>query len=510
MRNFVLALSLLFLSNFCFAQNWELFKANETYNFNFDNIHGVRVDSVFINGSETTYSFNRTLNDTVYRNIPNALFPNALFPITDITQPNIFGNQCIQRNDSLIFQNQFNSAQYLKALAHLNESWNFINSSTERIVATVDSVYSDSIANTLDSLKRITFQYFDSSNTSTNHPINNKVLIISKSNGIVSTFNFYEDAIGSSLNSNYKKQYHQIFKSTSLTNAEVLDLNVGDEYHFSLKDSPPNTPPGYDIYNHTVMTKTISANGDTIRLRILEYREKQTSTVDYTTNPPSLVYTTNNWTRNFTKTILNPNSIFSSTIGFEPIVSIDSSSFYDSIATTTKYSKYLPYYNTNTYNNRITINRENQIFAFDSIQNSWILDYYLQNQYSDYYLVGVFDFTNYWNNQSGGGGYPEYYSMLYFKKGTETWGTPRLVTGLENQVINNKRIYLYPNPSNEFIQIETSGTSFKEIQLFDLQGRVIRTIPFQNRVDVSEFKNGLYLLKLISEEQVVERKFLKQ
>ena len=502
----ILLASALLLATIANAQNWELFKANETYNFNFDNIHGVRVDSVKTQGNETTFHFNRILNDTVHQNIFS-----ASYPITDITQPNIFGNHCVERNDSLIFTNQFNNLLFIRPKANLIESWRFLSGTNYHIVATVDSVYSDSITNTQDSLKQITFQYFDSSNTAINHPINSKVFIISKSNGIVSTFNFYEDAIGNSLSFNYKKQYRQIFKSTTFTNAQVFDLNVGDEYHFMLNDSPPNTPPGHDIYNHTVTTKTTSANGDTIRLRILEHREKQTSTVDFTTNPPTLVFTTTNSSRSLTRTILHPNATFNSDVGFEVTVSHDTTSgIYDSIATITKYSKYLPYYNTSTYNDRITINKENQIFSFDSLQNSWILDYNMQNLYSNYYLTGVFYFTNYWNNQSGGGGYPEYFSMLYFKKGNETWGTPRLVTGIEDPIKTEEEIYLYPNPSNDIIQFETFGTSFKEIHVFDMQGRVIQALPFQNNLNVSEFENGLYLLKLIGQKKVVDLKFVKR
>ncbi|MFT6167732.1 MAG: hypothetical protein ACJASF_002432 [Vicingaceae bacterium] len=101
MKKILLATSLLF-SFVLQAQNWELFKANETCNFNIDQIHGVRVDSVRTQGNETTFHFNRILNDTVHQNTLG-----APFPILDITQPNIFENQCIERNDSLIFTNQF-------------------------------------------------------------------------------------------------------------------------------------------------------------------------------------------------------------------------------------------------------------------------------------------------------------------------------------------------------------------------------------------------------------------
>jgi len=504
MRKFSLILFLT-ISNFCFGQNWELFKANETYNFNFDNIHGVRVDSVKSLGNDTIFYFNRTLNDSVFYNLPF-----FRYPVQYISKPNIFGSQAIQRHDSVIFTNRLGEKLYIKPKSPLNYIWNLVEFRNTKIEAYVDSVYIDTIRQVQDSIKRIVFQFRDSSNNLINHSINSERIFISKSNGFVNTFSLYDHPLEQSVSYRLRK-FNQLFKTTTFTNAEVFDLNIGDEYHFMLNDSPPNTPPGHDIYNHVVTTKTSSANGDTIRLRILEHREKRTSTVDFTTNPPTLVYNTTNSSRSLTRAILHPNATFNSDIGFEVKSWRDTTNgYYDSVATTTGYSHYLPFYNTNTYNNRVTINPENYFFAYDSTWNSWIVDNSLASPYSNHYLIGVFNFTNYWNNQSGGGGYPEYYSMIYFKKGNETWGTPRLVTGIEDQMSNEERVYLYPNPANELIQIETSGTSFKEIHVFDMRGRVIQVLPFQNNLNVSEFENGLYLLKLIGQDKVVDLKFVKR
>ncbi len=503
----ILLTTALLLGTILHAQNWELFKANETYNFNFAQIHGVRIDAISIQGNETTFHFNRILNDTVHQNTLG-----AQYPIQDITQPNIFGEQAIRRNDSLIFKNQFGFLLYVKPFAPINNSWNFIQLAAARIEATIDSVYTDSINQVLDSIKRVSFQYFDSLNNPIHHSINAKKMIFSKANGVVSTFNLYENAVGQSINLNYKKQYNQIFRSTTFTNSEVFDLNVGDEYHFSYSNNAPGTSPGYDIRNHIVIGRTISPNGDTVRIQLLEHRERQTSVVDYTTNPPSIVYTTTYSNRTFTKSYLYQNAVFNSKIGFEVSTSTDSIlNFYDTIATTTGYSYYLPYYNTNTYNNRITINPENQIFAYDSIQSSWIVDYYLINPYSMYYLVGIFDFSNYWNNQSGGSGYPEYYSMLYFKKGTETWGTPRLVTGIDNVQSNKKKTLIYPNPAQNELYLETEDpTAFRNYEIVDLKGRFVEQGIFSNRLNIEQLKSGIYFIKLIRNENTEVLKFIKQ
>lgn len=503
MRTFSL-ISILFLSNFCFGQNWELFKANETYNFNFDQIHGVRVDSVSVNGNETLFHFNRILNDTV----PSS-FGQLLHPTQDITQPNIFGKHAVERNDSLIFTNQFGNLLYIKPLASLNDSWNFLQLSSARIEATVDSVYSDSINQVLDSVKRISFQYFDSLNNPINHSINTKKLLLSKANGVVSTLNLYEDVIGQSINYNYKKQYNQIFRSTVFTNREVFDLNIGDEYHFQIQYSPISSGPApTDIRNHIVTGKTLSANGDTIKLNMLEYRKYESGTVDWSVNPPTVTYTTSYTNRTFEKLIVNPSDTFIETLGMEVIISntIFSSTL---SAHVSSYSNTLPYNNGN-FGQRITISPKSQFFLYDSTLSSWTAPIFGIGPYSDHFLTGVFDFQNFDSN-SGGSQSSYYHRMIYFKKGNETWGTPQLVTGIRDKEMPEQIVKLYPNPAKNNLTIQVDqNESFDTYEILDVKGRFVQNGNFKAQLVIEELDNGIYFLKLSGNENMEVLKFIKE
>ena len=287
-------------------------------------------------------------------------------------------------------------------------------------------------------------------------------------------------------------------------------MNIGDEYHFTYENNPPGgVTSKYDVRNHLVTGRTVSPNGDTIVLTIAESRESLISTIDFTTSPPTVVSSTSFTNRTILRTIYHPNDTFIQALGFAPTIESDSLYGVPTLFTKiTKFSNNLPL-NIGNFGQRLTIHSESEIFVYDTLQSSWVIDYFTYSQYTDHFLTGVFNYTNYWNN-NGGGGYPEYYKILYFKIGNDTWGSPRLVTVIEDQMSNEERVYLYPNPANELIQIKTSGTWFKEIQVFDMQGRAIQVLPFQNNLNVSEFKNGLYLLKLIGQKKVVDLKFVKR
>lgn len=64
------------------------------------------------------------------------------------------------------------------------------------------------------------------------------------------------------------------------------------------------------------------------------------------------------------------------------------------------------------------------------------------------------------------------------------------------EVINNNRITFFPNPSSETIQISGLKTS-ENYTIFNVLGAEITTgtVSNQERIDVRNFANGLYLLK---------------
>jgi hypothetical protein len=54
------------------------------------------------------------------------------------------------------------------------------------------------------------------------------------------------------------------------------------------------------------------------------------------------------------------------------------------------------------------------------------------------------------------------------------------------------KITIWPNPSNNKISI--GGTTVAELQIYDVQGQLIKTIYNTNELCVSDIPDGLYLL----------------
>ncbi len=81
------------------------------------------------------------------------------------------------------------------------------------------------------------------------------------------------------------------------------------------------------------------------------------------------------------------------------------------------------------------------------------------------------------------------------------------VLGLEDNVLANT--LLYPNPVNGTLQIQTESTVDK-VQVFDLIGNLIRENTNRSSIDLADLSQGLYLVKIHSEEKTTTRKILKK
>lgn len=69
---------------------------------------------------------------------------------------------------------------------------------------------------------------------------------------------------------------------------------------------------------------------------------------------------------------------------------------------------------------------------------------------------------------------------------------------------------VYPNPFNNSLQIE-SKTTFKTMELYDVLGKQIFNQNFENQLNTSNLAQGIYLLRLITEDgEVVVKKVMKE
>jgi len=89
------------------------------------------------------------------------------------------------------------------------------------------------------------------------------------------------------------------------------------------------------------------------------------------------------------------------------------------------------------------------------------------------------------------------------------------ITPVNNIKINQSLVQIYPNPVNDFLQIEIPSEHFRngQIEIFDLFGKaLLQTNLNQNthQLSVSNFPNGTYLLSITGDHMQTTQKFIIQ
>ena len=94
-------------------------------------------------------------------------------------------------------------------------------------------------------------------------------------------------------------------------------------------------------------------------------------------------------------------------------------------------------------------------------------------------------------------------SMFSYELPTEQVSST--VDGLENS------IKIFPNPTSDFITIDQADIGdIIEVMILDISGRMIKNVSAHLKtIDVSNLESGHYLLRLITEEGIVSKKFSK-
>lgn len=84
-----------------------------------------------------------------------------------------------------------------------------------------------------------------------------------------------------------------------------------------------------------------------------------------------------------------------------------------------------------------------------------------------------------------------------------------------NEFINNYRITIYPNPTNNFIKIQNSENSTEkyEYKIADLTGRIVKNgnSKFNEEINVENLQNGNYIIQIKNENgELINQKLIKK
>jgi hypothetical protein len=79
--------------------------------------------------------------------------------------------------------------------------------------------------------------------------------------------------------------------------------------------------------------------------------------------------------------------------------------------------------------------------------------------------------------------------------------------------VNDSKVKVYPNPTHDFLFIDTIEKQIQKIEIFDLQGRLIKTINENKnkyQIDISNLQSATYLVKLSTQTETQTVKFVKK
>lgn len=83
------------------------------------------------------------------------------------------------------------------------------------------------------------------------------------------------------------------------------------------------------------------------------------------------------------------------------------------------------------------------------------------------------------------------------------------LTSTSELVIENFKIY--PNPSHTSLQIDSPNSIISNIEILDMNCRMLDKQEYKDKVDISKLENGIYIIKIITTEKVETcRTFIKQ
>ena len=78
--------------------------------------------------------------------------------------------------------------------------------------------------------------------------------------------------------------------------------------------------------------------------------------------------------------------------------------------------------------------------------------------------------------------------------------------------IENKSISIYPNPSTDFINIESELADINLVNVFNIDGKLISTLKIgkNDRIDITNLPKGIYYLHFNTDQGTITRKIVKQ
>ncbi len=477
MKKTTLLISLVFLALFTFGQQWEIFK-NDLSHYIEPTPFSVFGNSIYTDSLAFTVKVASEINYpsrkvTVFEGDFNDLPYSTFSRFCAVKGPSILGDSMVEYMDSTIYYSGAHQLIWKNA-----QQWTFYTSlNNENLIISLDSAYSlngDSIK--LFSFSAANQSAFDSVLFST-------PFVVSKSNGMIKGFNFSDFPTSVNLVT--------YFHSGAITSADIYDLDIGDEYHYQLRQGLHVSFITTDLFINKVIGKQVHGQDSVTYTFERQITDDQLVVVN--NNPfPTHQYThfqdTVQETYSLDDTLLTGRYLDGNSISINPLMTLGS------------IGVFADGYDVPTFVDFSGVGR-----VADTI-----CDYTFELETYKTYVFGVGMFYHYDNGDITS------YSLhseqlVYYKKGNKTWGTPLSIpVGITENVFN--AISYYPNPVKDQFYIENLQEDVA-YELISVNGALIdqgALTQGRSSFSLESLNTGVYFLQLRSSEAVKTIKLIKQ
>ena len=96
----------------------------------------------------------------------------------------------------------------------------------------------------------------------------------------------------------------------------------------------------------------------------------------------------------------------------------------------------------------------------------------------------------------------------------DNFNVTQIILGTTNFALDSQ-FSVFPNPTKNILNVTNSiNASIQNIELSDLNGRVVKNVNFTNgnetQINISDISQGVYLMKIISSQGTLVKKVIKE
>lgn len=484
---------ILFLNSFlfltCFTQNYQTVKTTTEAMFSSGGqFIGIKTDSFKIRGTDTvlySYHVGRQNGDD---SVCFTLLGSSWIGDSIIIKPNGVN----------IFYIDADNWISISTTAGIGQSWVFAElDSGKYIKAIISNISNEQVFSVYDSVKTVTLTVRDSLGNIVSSPINNKTIKLSKNFGLVKLESFYcllhpglygYDCGGNFIIAGYN---NPLLGKQNLSWRRIFDYDIDDEFftHNWSHTFSQSVFYGIDTYDFLRILNRIESSDSLVyfakRCRRIEYDTTGVpTTYVFISDTIRMSYPLYDWLFDLYPSELNVSGQFNVMYSFNSnrTKKLSSSEFFSA------------------YGWQDTCA---DLIHTDVFCMSWEWYYFIEGCGGSYGYFNCAPFGSNYGNE-----------LLYFKKGTEIFGTQvdcASVLFIEGNYDENNVISFYPNPAYDKIFVFTNEQS-SCIELFDFSGKIILKEKFRlsHFIDISFLAKGLYMARIITEKGIFTAKFVKE